>query len=195
MASKFRSDEPKEVPAISTGSMPDIIFMLIFFLVTTTMDTDSGITRRLPPLVENPEQDVKVKERNIMNVMIKKYDKLLVNGKPGAVATLKDLTKEFITPRPDNEKAPETEVKEIELLGNVMLSKGVVSLKNDRGTSYAIYISVQNELARAFNEMKDEMSLKYFNQHYADLTDKDKIDAINKAVPVRISEAEPEEIK
>ena len=185
-----------KVPEINASSMADISFLLlIFFLVTTTMDTDSGITRRLPPPVENPEMDVKVKERNIMNVMINKYDKLLVNGKPGDVATIKDLTKEFITPRPSDEKAPETEVKEIELLGNVMLSKGVVSLKNDRGTSYAMYISVQNELARAFNEMKDEMSLKHFNQHYADLTDKDKIDAINKAVPVRISEAEPEEIK
>ena len=185
-----------KVPEINASSMADISFLLlIFFLVTTTMDTDSGITRRLPPPVENPEMDVKVKERNIMNVMINKYDKLLVNGKPGDVATIKDLTKEFITPRPSDEKAPEVEVKEIELLGDVMLSKGVVSLKNDRGTSYAMYISVQNELARAFNEMKDEMSLKHFNQHYADLTDKDKIDAINKAVPVRISEAEPEEIK
>ena len=188
--------QKKKVPDLNAGSMADISFLLlVFFLVTTTMDTDTGITRRLPPPIENPEMDVKVKERNIMNVMINKYDKLLVNGKPGDVATLKDLTKEFITPRPNDEKAPEVETKDIELLGNVMLSKGVVSLKNDRGTSYAIYISVQNELAKAFNEMKDEMSLKYFNQHYADLTDKDKIDAINKAVPVRISEAEPEEIK
>ena len=185
-----------KVPEINASSMADISFLLlIFFLVTTTMDTDSGITRRLPPPVENPEMDVKVKERNIMNVMINKYDKLLVNGKPGDVATLKDMTREFITPRPGDESAPEVETKEIELLGNVMLSKGVVSLKNDRGTSYLMYISVQNELARAFNEMKDEMSLKYFGEHYADLTDKDKIDAINKAVPVRISEAEPEEIK
>ena len=188
--------QKKKVPDLNAGSMADISFLLlVFFLVTTTMDTDSGITRRLPPPVENPEMDVKVKERNIMNVMINKYDKLLVNGKPGDVATLKDVTKDFITPHPNDEKAPETEVKEIELLGNIMLNKGVVSLKNDRGTSYSMYISVQNELARAFNEMKDEMSLKHFNQHYADLTDKDKIDAINKAVPVRISEAEPEEIK
>ena len=188
--------QKKKVPDLNAGSMADISFLLlVFFLVTTTMDTDSGITRRLPPPVEDPEMDVKVKERNIMNVMINKYDKMLVNGKPGDIATLKDMTKEFITPRPNDEKAPETEVKEIELLGNVMLSKGVVSLKNDRGTSYLMYIKVQNELARAFNEMKDEMSLKYFNQHFSDLTDKDKIEAINKAVPVRISEAEPEEIK
>ncbi|MBE6335841.1 MAG: biopolymer transporter ExbD [Lentimicrobiaceae bacterium] len=188
--------QKKKVPDLTTGSMADISFLLlIFFLVTTTMDTDSGITRRLPPPVENPEMDVKVKERNIMNVMINKYDKLLVNGKPGDLTTLKEMTKEFITPNPNDEKAPETEVKEIELLGNVTLSKGVVSLKNDRGTSYLMYISVQNELARAFNERRDEMSMKYFGQHFADLTDKDKIEAINKAVPVRISEAEPEEIK
>lgn len=188
--------QKKKVPDLNAGSMADISFLLlVFFLVTTTMDVDSGITRRLPPPVENPEMDVKVKERNIMNVMINKYDKLLVNGKPGDVATLKDMTIEFITPKPNDESAPEVEVKDIELLGNIMLNKGVVSLKNDRGTSYAMYISVQNELARAFNEMRDEMSLKYFKQHYADLTDKDKIDAINKAVPVRISEAEPEEIK
>ena len=189
--------QKKKVPDLNAGSMADISFLLlIFFLVTTTMDTDSGITRRLPPPVENPEMDVKVKERNIMNVLINKYDKLLVNGKPGDVATLKDMTKEFITPRPSDEKAPEVELKDIELIPEaVMISKGVVSLKNDRGTSYSMYISVQNELAKAFNERKDELSLRYFNQHFADLTDKDKIEAINKAVPVRISEAEPEEIK
>ena len=187
--------QKKKVPDLNAGSMADISFLLlVFFLVTTTMDTDSGITRRLPPPVENPEMDVKVKERNIMNVLINKYDKLLVNGKPGDVATLKDMTKEFITPRPSDEKAPEVEVKDIELIPEaVMISKGVVSLKNDRGTSYSMYISVQNELAKAFNERKDELSLRYFNQHFADLTDKDKIEAINKAVPVRISEAEPEE--
>ena len=188
--------QKKKVPDLNAGSMADISFLLlVFFLVTTTMDTDTGITRRLPPPIENPEMDVKVKERNIMNVMINKYDKLLVNGKPGDVTTLRDMTREFITPNPNDESAPEVEVKDIELLGSIMLNKGVVSLKNDRGTSYSMYISVQNELARAFNEMRDEMSLKYFKQHYADLTDKDKIDAINKAVPVRISEAEPEEIK
>ena len=188
--------QKKKVPDLNAGSMADISFLLlVFFLVTTTMDTDTGITRRLPPPIENPEMDVKVKERNIMNVMINKYDKMLVNGEPGDITTLKEKTKDFITPNPNNEKAPEVEVKNIELLGDVPISKGVVSLKNDRGTSYAMYISVQNELARAFNEMKDEMSLKYFNQHYADLTDKDKIEAINKAVPVRVSEAEPEEIK
>lgn len=186
----------KKVPEINASSMADISFLLlIFFLVTTTMDTDSGITRRLPPPIENPDMDVKVKERNILNVMINKYDKLMVNGKPGDVATLKDITKEFITPKPNDEKAPEVETKEIELIGSFMTNKGVVSLKNDRGTSYMMYIAVQNELAKAFNELREEVAMRYFQQHYADITDKDKLDAVNKAVPVRISEAEPEEIK
>lgn len=190
------SRKKKKVPEINASSMADISFLLlIFFLVTTTMDTDSGITRRLPPPVENPDMDVKVKERNILNVMINKYDKLMVNGKPGDVSTLKDITKEFITPKPNDEKAPEVETKEIELIGNFMTNKGVVSLKNDRGTSYMMYIAVQNELAKAFNELREEVAMRYFQQHYADITDKDKLDAVNKAVPVRISEAEPEEIK
>ena len=186
----------KKVPEINASSMADISFLLlIFFLVTTTMDTDSGITRRLPPPVENPDMDVKVKERNILNVMINKYDKLMVNGRPCDISELKDKTRDFITPKPNDEKAPEIEVKEIELIGNFMTNKGVVSLKNDRGTSYQMYIAVQNELAKAFNELREEVAMTYFKQHYADMTDKDKIDAVNKAVPVRVSEAEPEEIK
>ena len=186
----------KKVPEINASSMADISFLLlIFFLVTTTMDTDSGIFRRLPPPVENPDMDVKVKERNILNVMINKYDKLMVNGRPCDITELKDKTRDFITPKPNDEKAPEVEVKEIELIGNFMTNKGVVSLKNDRGTSYQMYIAVQNELAKAFNELREEVAMTYFKQHYADITDKDKVDAVNKAVPVRISEAEPEEIK
>ncbi|MBO4568007.1 MAG: biopolymer transporter ExbD [Bacteroidales bacterium] len=186
----------KKVPEINASSMADISFLLlIFFLVTTTMDTDSGIFRRLPPPVENPDMDVKVKERNILNVMINKYDKLMVNGRPCDISELKDKTRDFITPKPNDEKAPEVEVKEIEMIGNFMTNKGVVSLKNDRGTSYQMYIAVQNELAKAFNELREEVALTYFKQHYADITDKDKVDAVNKAVPVRISEAEPEEIK
>jgi len=186
----------KKVPEINASSMADISFLLlIFFLVSTTMDTDSGITRRLPPPVENPDMDVKVKERNILNVMVNKYDKLMVNGKPCDISELKNKTKDFITPNPNDEKAPEVEMKDIELIGSFMTNKGVVSLKNDRGTSYQMYIAVQNELAKAFNELREEVARRYFQTSYANLTDKDKIDAVNKAVPVRISEAEPEEIK
>jgi biopolymer transport protein ExbD len=183
-------------PEINAGSMADIAFLLlIFFLVTTTMDVDSGITRRLPPPVENPDEDIKIKERNILNVLVNKNDRLLVDGKPGDIRTLKDVAKNFMVPvYPDNPEHPETDLKSIDLIGDVYTSKGVISLKNDRGTSYDMYIRVQNELARAFNELKDEMAMRYFGTRYDKLTREDEIKAINEAVPVRISEAEPENI-
>jgi biopolymer transport protein ExbD len=180
---------------INAGSMADIAFLLlIFFLVTTTMDVDTGIVRRLPPPVEE-EIDQKIKERNVMNVLVNKNDRLLVNGKPGSVSTLKDVAKNFMMPHfPDNLNFPESEQKLIDLIGDVYVSKGVISLKNDRGTSYDMYINVQNELARAFNELRDDLSKEKFGVKFSQLTDEAKIKAINEAVPVRISEAEPESI-
>ena len=185
----------RAAPEINAGSMADIAFLLlIFFLVTTTMDVDSGITRRLPPPVENPDQDIKVKERNVLNVLVNKNDRLLVNGEPGDISTLKDVAKKFMTPHfPDNPEYPEVEDKTIDLIGTIHASKGVISLKNDRGTSYNMYIKVQNELARAFNELKDELAVTSFGVHYDQLIEA-KRDAINEAVPVRVSEAEPENI-
>ena len=185
----------RKVPEINSSSQADIAFLLLcFFLMTTSMDVDYGITRRLPPPVEQNVEDVKVKERNVMNVMVNKSDRLLVNGRPMDISQLKDEAKHFMTPRPSDETAPEVETKSFELVGDVLMSKGVISLQNDRGTSYAMYISVQNELARAFNEMKEELAWKKFHKHLDQLNE-DQTKAINDAVPVRVSEAEPVEYK
>ncbi|MDO8899316.1 MAG: biopolymer transporter ExbD [Bacteroidales bacterium] len=182
-------------PEINAGTMADIAFLLlIFFLVTTTMDVDTGITRRLPPPIETPD-DIKVRERNVLNVLVNKDDRLLVDGKVGDIRTLKEVAKRFMTPVfPDNPNFPETEIKSIELLGDIHTSKGVISLKNDRGTSYNMYIKVQNELARAFNELKDELAMQRFGIRFTNLVNEGQIKAVNEAVPVRISEAEPESI-
>jgi len=185
----------RKTPEINSSSQADIAFLLLcFFLMTTSMDVDYGITRRLPPPVEQNDDDVKVKERNVMNVLINKNNRLMVNGRPSDVSLLKDDAKQFMTPRPGDETAPEVETKSIELLGDVLMSKGVISLQNDRGTSYAMYISVQNELARAFNELKEEMAWRHFHKHLDQLNE-DQTKAVNEAVPVRVSEAEPVEIQ
>ena len=184
----------KKTPEINSSSQADIAFLLLcFFLMTTSMDVDYGITRRLPPPVEQNDDDVKVKERNVMNVLINKNNKLMVNGRPSDISLLKDDAKNFMTPRPGDETAPEVDPKQIDMLGEVMMSKGVISLQNDRGTSYAMYISVQNELARAFNELKEEMAWKHFHKHLDQLNE-DQAKAIGEAVPVRVSEAEPVEV-
>ncbi len=186
----------RAVPEINAGSMADIAFLLlIFFLVTTTMDVDTGIIRRLPPPVENNQENVDVKERNVMKILVNSRDQLLIDGERGDIRMLKDKVKDFMALHPDNPDYPEVKVKYIKELGkDVMLSKGIISLKNDRGTSYGMYIQVQNELARAFNEMKDETSLQMYGVKYNQLVDDKKIKIINKLVPVPISEAEPENV-
>ncbi|MCB0822780.1 MAG: biopolymer transporter ExbD [Bacteroidales bacterium] len=191
----------RPVNEINAGSMADIAFLLlIFFLVTTTMDTDSGITRKLPPPPPEDMEDIKVKERNIFKVLVNKNDRLLVNGEPGDVRDLRRQAKEFLANKNLKsgavpEDRPEKKEVDIPLLGgNVWISKGIISLKNDRGTSYDMYIQVQNELAAAIRELRDEMTQDYFGMRFDQLTDEDKIKAIQKAIPVAISEAEPEDI-
>jgi biopolymer transport protein ExbD len=184
----------KQNVEINAGSMADIAFLLlIFFLVATTMDVDTGITRKLPPPVEDNSQ-VDIKERNIFKVLVNSADLLMVEGKPSDISQLKNDTEHFFL-NPDNDpNLPEKKEETIPLLGTMMVSKGVVSLKNDRGTSYDMYIRVQNELTKAFEELRDNLSMDKFGVKFKDLVDENKIDAIQQAIPIAISEAEPEDV-
>lgn len=184
---------PRPLQEINAGSMADIAFLLlIFFLVTTTMDVDSGIVRRLPPPLTGDEKPPDIKERNIFTVMINNRDRLLVEGQPGDIRTLRQQAKEFLTNPNDDEHLPEMTIKTIPQLGNVRVPKNaVISLKNDRGTSYRMYIAVQNELTAAVNELRNELSLQKFGKKFTELTDEAQIEAIQSAIPIPISEAEP----
>lgn len=185
----------KKTPELNASSMADIAFLLlIFFLVTTTMDVDTGITRKLPPPPDPNQEPPEIKDRNIFNVLVNKYDDLLVEGKPSSIETLKQDAKEFLSNPYNREDLPEKSMRFVEGIGDVSVSKGVISLKNDRGTSYEMYISVQNELTAAVNELRDELSKEKFGMKFNDLKDEDQINAVQKAVPVSISEAEPENI-
>jgi len=186
----------RETPEISAGSMADIAFLLlIFFLVTTTMDVDSGIVRKLPPpLPKDAPTPPKVNKRNIYTVLINSGDMILVNGKVGNMDYLRKDVKEFLTPHvPDNPKYPETTPEDLDFIGKYNKSKGIVSMQNDRGTSYKTYIAVQNELAAAVRELRDDLSKQYFGMDFETLlnTDEEKAKAIQEAVPMAISEAEP----
>jgi biopolymer transport protein ExbD len=188
----------RETPEINGGSMADIAFLLlIFFLVTTTMDVDTGILRQLPPIPEaqQEEQDIDIKERNIFVVLINAQDRLLVENRFMKVEDLREAAKEFIRNDLNKEDLPEKEPKFIkELNKEVMVPKGVISLQNDRGTSYGIYIEVQNELVAAYNEVRNEAAFEYFGKRkFEDLTEEQQ-DAIKKIYAQRISEAEPKNI-
>ena len=185
-----------ETPEVSAGSMADVAFLLlIFFLVTTTMDVDSGIVRKLPPpLPKDMEKPPPVKKRNIYSVLINSNDMLLINGNVGSLDDLRTNVKEFLTPHiPDNPNFPQTKEIDVDFIGKYQKSKGIVSMQNDRGTSYKTYIHVQNELAAAVRELRDELSNQYFGMNFKTLleTDKNKAKAVQKAIPMSISEAEP----
>ena len=185
----------KKTPEINASSMADVAFLLlIFFLVATTMDIDSGLNRVLPPWSEKQTEAPDIKERNLMLVHVNKYDQIAVQGELVQVNQLKDRAKEWVLNRENDKNLPEKKKETIDLIGSYEVSQGVISLQNDRGTSYEMYIKVQNELTRAFNEIRDELSKAHFGRVFADL-EKTQQDAIAKAVPMKISEAEPQNIK
>lgn len=174
--------------------MADVAFMLlIFFIVSTTMDVDSGIYRVLPQWVENVEPQ-KINKRNTFVVLINKNNDLAVNGEFAQISEVKDRVKEFIINPLGKETLSEKEEVEIEGIGKYLRSKGIVSLQNDRGTDYGAYIQVQNELVMAFRELRDELSTSVFGAPFNKLSE-DKQEAITKAIPTAISEAEPVEIQ
>jgi len=176
--------------------MADIAFMLlIFFLVATTMDVDSGLSRTLPPMPDSEQQDddQQIRERNIFTVRVNHMDMLLVEGKPADLRNLRDLAKEFIANPNDEPHLPEKIVEEVEFFGDVPISRQVISLQNARGTSYGMYIKVQNELTAAYNELRDGISMDRFGRIF-DRLDTDQQAAIRKIYPMRISEAEPRQV-
>lgn len=187
--------DKRKIPEINAGSMADIAFLLlIFFLVATTMNTDTGIQRVLPPWVDNPTDDAPpIKERNLMQVKVNQYDQIQVQGKLVHLSQVKDLAKDFILNLGNSEDLPEKVMTDIELLGPYPVSEGVISLQNDRGTSFDMYIKVQNELTRAFNEIRDAVARERFGASFSEL-DEAKRKAIQQAVQTKISEAEPKNI-
>lgn len=192
----------RELEPINAGSMADIAFLLlIFFLVATTMDIDTGLSRLLPPMPEEDQQDdqSEIRERNVFVVLINKDDQLFVEKEVVDISELKDLTKEFIMNPQNKPNLSEKRIEYVDLFGEVEISKGVISLQNDIGTTYGKYIEVQNELAAAVNELRDELCLQKFGRKFEDLdsmnpTENEIIEAVKKVIPMAISEAEPKRI-
>ncbi len=201
----------RETPEINAGSMADIAFLLlIFFLVTTTMDVDSGISKKLS---EKPPKDYVppvIKQRNIFEVNINRNNELLVEGEPMKIEELKAAAQDFI----DN-GGGEGKVEEGVATGPCTYCKGakntassdhpnkaIISVQSDRGTEFDTYIKVQNELLRAYRDLRNRLSLEKYNVSFTELEQnykddksneelKAKVDDIKKSYPQIISDAEP----
>lgn len=186
----------RKTPGLNTQSTADIAFLLLcYFLMTSTMDQQNGLQRRLPPMPDKDQKvdDQKVNRRNIIIVKINSADRLFAGNEMLDISQLKDKIKEFLTNPADDPNLPEKEIKDIEGLGEYPVSKGVISLQNDRGTSYQAYIAVQNELVKAVNELRDEFARTKYGKPFAALSEEQQ-DIAKKAVPQNISEAEPKDV-
>ena len=187
----------KKAPEINASSQADIAFtVLIFFLVVSTMDIDTGIVRVLPPMADPnvKQEDIKVKERNLLLVFVSGSGNIMAGGKVITLDALKDKAKEFILNPLDDKDLPEKKPTVLDMPDGSKwtypVSEGVISLQNTRDTSYEVYIQVQNELTRAFNEVRDEVAMAKFGSKFADLSEEER-KVITKAIPMKISEAEP----
>ncbi len=177
---KKKSNRGRISNEINASSMADIAFLLlIFFLVTTQILEDKGILVKLPPWSDEPPETLELISRNVFSVLVNSENKLLVRGEPANIDELRERTKEFImnpSQREDLSQAP---------------TKAIISLKNDRGTSYKTYIDVYNELKGAYDELWDEESRRLYGVAYSEELPLDYRKEIKSKIPMVLSEAEP----
>ena len=205
---------PRKAPEVNAGSMADIAFLLlIFFLVTTTIETDSGINRKLPPMEDQIDPPI-IREKNIFTVVVNKYSQILVEEKLTDIKDIRRLAMDFL----DNgggrgDEACDYCKGDRNPRSSDNPDKAVISLKNDRETPYKSYIAVQNELVAAYNELRDrEFKNRYPNEGltyfqadfiYSDPRTtvgqkanlKEKLDVVKKLYPQKLSEAEPSKVR
>lgn len=199
----------RSAPEVNAGSMADIAFLLlIFFLVTTTIETDSGLDRKLPPLEPPDDIDVVIKQKNILEVVVNKNNQLLVEEK---LIGLKDLRKAAVAFLDNGGGTGEEACSYCKGKKDPTSSdnpeKAIISLQNDRETSYEMYVSVQNELVGAYNDLRNREAQRLYGRDYtameAEYNDprttsesvkedlKEKLDRIKNLYPQKLSEAEP----
>ena len=204
----------RAAPEVNAGSMADIAFLLlIFFLVTTTIETDSGINRKLPPTDEVVDPPI-IKQKNIFTVVVNKYNQLLVEEEPMEISDVRAAAMEFL----DNgggqgEEACDYCQGKKDSSSSDNPEKAIISLKNDRETEYKVYIAVQNELVAAYNDLRDRefsrlnpmtgMTYVEAQKRYDDPRTsaddkaklKPKLDEVKAMYPQKLSEAEPSKTK
>mgnify|MGYP000397399786 FL=1 len=160
----------RETPGLNTTSTADISFMLlIFFLVTTSMDVDKGLLRQLPsPEPQKKEQQQSVVDKaNLMALRLTAGDTLLVNGKPMKVSQLKEETIRFV-----------------HRLGK----KHLISIESDRDADYNLYFQMQNQLMEAYSQLRNETAQKKYHRDYA-LLNNDQKEQVRNICPQRITES------
>lgn len=193
----------RNTPEVNAGSMADIAFLLlIFFLVTTTIETDAGLDRMLPP-IEPPDTDVVIRQKNIFTVNINRNGQLLVEDSLMDLKDLRETAVAFLENNADGSCSYCQGKKDPTSSDNPNIA--IISLKNDRETKYGTYITVQNELVGAYNQLRNREAQRLYGQDFTDMESaylnpetpssvreelKDKVQRIQEMFPQKLSEAE-----
>jgi len=197
----------EEVPKVNAGSMADIAFLLlIFFLVTTSIETDAGLNRMLPK--ESPTPPLPINQRNILAILINGENQLMVDGDITPMEELKELAVAFL----DNGGLPVRNENycdycqgKRDVLSSDNPQKAIVSLMSNRDTSYGVYVTVQNELVSAYNTLRNREAQRLYKMDFTTMEEhymsketsmeskavfKDRIQKIQAMYPMQLSEAE-----
>lgn len=198
----------RAAPEVNAGSMADIAFLLlIFFLVTTTIEKDKGILRSLPPIDDSEVEPPIIKQKNLFTVLLNRRDQLLVEEEEMDIKDLRQAAIDFL----DNGGDVNAEGERCDYCqgerdpgSSDHPDKAIISLKHDRETTYGRYIEVQNELVAAYNELRNREAQRLFNRSYQSMLDEktrnqfspdeklnEQIQRIKDLFPMKLSEAEP----
>lgn len=168
--------------------------LLIFFLVTSSMDTDKGLPRQLPPPQdEQKEQELMVRERNVLELRLDAGDRLTIGGEQASLSQLEQRVVEFVANAKNDPSLPEKSTRDVNLFGRTQVSdRHIISIQVDRHTSYDAYFQMQNAIVAAYNNLRNQLAKSRFGHSYAQCSAEER-DAVNMVYPQRISEAAPEE--
>lgn len=179
----FDNKRKREDPEMGGAGMADIAFLLlIFFLLVTTIDVDTGIGLQLPPAPEEDQEPPPIKERNLLNILVNAQGMVLIDDEPTQVPQVKQKVKDFITNNgqdPNLSDSPD---------------KAIVSIKTSRQTPYKTYINMLDEVMGAYLELRNQASQSQFGVPYSQLEDdSEEQKQIRDIYPKKISIAEPSE--
>ena len=194
----------RAAPEVNAGSMADIAFLLlIFFLVTTTIEKDKGILRSLPPIDDSQTEPPIIKQKNLFTILVNRDDRLLVEEELMDIKDLKQAAIDFFV-NAEGESCDYCRGKRDEASSDHP-DKAIITLKHDRETTYGRYIEVQNELVAAYNELREREAQRIFNRSFASMLEEkeknqfnkdeklnDEIKRIKDMFPLKLSEAEPD---
>lgn len=206
----------RAAPEVNAGSMADIAFLLlIFFLVTTTIEKDKGLLRSLPPIDDSEVEPPIIKQKNLFTVLINRNNQLLVEDEQMELKDLRQATIDFL----DNGGGTNAEGETCDYCKGKRLEdssdhpdRAIISMKHDRETTYEKYMDVQNELVAAYNILREREARRLYGNYYPNvenvyttmLEEKEKnqfskdeelnerIETIKKLFPMKLSEAEPD---